>query len=351
MIGGVWLIEGGQYVLSTTEAEDMAGTSPEPTAPLSMVAHRGELSELYSRARATRRDGKAAYLWVDLVNPTPQEMALLGDVFSLPPLQVEDALMPRQRPKFEVSGNGVFLVLRSLEYLEQSSEVETHQVAVFAGPGYLLTVSHNRFTLAATVQRRIAQQPALRKRGSIAGFYALLDVVVDEYLAVSAAIAEDIEEIEESVFSPGRSDASAAIYALKRENLELRRAAGPLSTAANQVSRGLVDQIDEQFEPYFHDVADHLLRVVEFADNHDQLLMTMLMASTARQDLQQNADMRRITAWVAIAAVPTVIGAVYGMNFRFMPELDERWGYPYALGLMGVVCFVLYRVFKRAGWL
>ena len=315
------------------------------------MAHRGELSELYSRAKAARRDGKTAYLWVDLVNPTQQEMALLRDVFNLPPLQAEDALMPRQRPKFESEDSAVFLVLRSLEYLERTSEVETHQVGVFAGPGYLLTISHNRPNLAAAVQHRIGQQPGLRRRGSIAGFYALLDVVVDEYLAVSAAIAEDIEEIEESVFSPGRTDDAAAIYALKRENLELRRAAAPLTSAANQVNRGVVRQIDEEFEPYFRDVADHLLRVVEYADSNDQLLMTMLMASTARQDLQQNADMRRITAWVAIAAVPTVIAAIYGMNFVHMPELDEWWGYPYALGLMGVICFTLYRVFKRAGWL
>ena len=350
MIGGIWLLQSGQYVVSTTRlGADSAGASKP--VPLDRVAHRGELSELYSQARAARSPERSAFLWVDVVNPTAGEMAMLGDVFGLPPLQIDDALMPRQRPKLEQSGSGVFLVMRSLEYEEATSEVETRQVSAFAGPGYLLTIAHDRSTLADAVRRRIEREPALRRRGSIAGLYALLDVVVDEYLAVSAAVAEDIEDIEESVFSPGRSDDSMVIYALKRENLELRRAAGPLSAAATQVSTGLMHRIDPEFEPYFRDVTDHLLRVVEYADNHDQLLMTMLMASTARQDLQQNADMRRISAWVAIAAVPTVIAGVYGMNFAFMPELDERWGYPWALGLMGLACFTLYRIFKRAGWL
>jgi magnesium transporter len=350
VIGGVWLIDGGHFVVTTNTAGAGDAGAPEP-APLSRVAHRGELSELFSQARTARQDGRSAYLWVDVLDPTEQELAMLGDVFGLPQLQVEDALMPRQRPKIERSGDGVFLVLRSLEYFEATSEVETHQVAAFAGPGYFLTISHERSTIAAAVQARIAREPALRRRGSIAGCYALLDVVVDEYLAISEDIGTDIEEIEESVFSPSRSDDSAAIYTLKRENLELRRAAGPLSIAAGPLMRGLADQVDEQFEPYFRDVADHLLRVVEYADNYDQLLMTMLMASTARQDLQQNADMRRISAYVAIAAVPTLIAGIYGMNFLYMPELDEWWGYPFALGLMGAICFALYRLFKRAHWL
>jgi magnesium transporter len=350
VIGGVWLIDGGQFVVSTTGAGGGYAGEPEPT-PLSRIADRGELSEMFSQARTARRDGRSAYLWVDVTDPTAQELAKLGDVFGLPRLQVEDALNPRQRPKVERSGAGVFLVLRSLEYFEATSEVETHQVAAFAGPGYFLTIAHDRSTVAASVHGRIAREPALRRRGSIAGCYALLDVVVDEYLAIAAAIGDDIEEIEESVFSPARSDDSAAIYALKRENLELRRAAGPLAIAANQAIQGLAEQVDGPFELYFRDVADHLLRVVEYADNHDQLLMTMLMASTARQDLQQNADMRRISAWVAIAAVPTVIAGVYGMNFVFMPELDEWWGYPFALSLMALACLGLYRVFKRARWL
>lgn len=290
-------------------------------------------------------------LWIDVVYPTAQEAALLTDVFDLPKLQMDDALAPRQRPKLERDGGDVFMVLKALTYVEATSDIETNQVGAFIGPGYLITITHGRYDIFDAVITRLAREPQLRRRGAAAVFYALLDVIVDEYLAVAAEISTDIEEIEESVFSPARTDDAAAIYRLKRENLELRRAVGPLTPAANQAMRGLIDQIDEQLEPYYQDVADHLLRVAESSDNSDQLLMTMLMVSTARQDLQQNADMRRISAYVAIAAVPTLIAGIYGMNFEGMPELQQWWGYPFALGLMSVVCFGLYRAFKRSGWL
>lgn len=352
MIASIWLIENGRTVISAFhDAHPALRRRDDTTVPLAPLAHRGELSELLSRARANRRAGSSAFLWVDLVYPTSFETALLADVFNLPKLQVEDALTPRQRPKLERDGTDVFLVMKALTYLEATSDIETHQVSAFAGPGYLITIAHGRYDLADAVGKRLAREPLLLRRGSAAGLYAMIDVVVDQYLSVSAEIANDIEQIEESVFSPARTDDAAAIYRLKRENLELRRAVGPLTTAASMAMRGAIEQIDESLEPYFQDVADHLLRVAETADNSDQLLMTMLMASTARQDLQQNADMRRISAYVAIAAVPTMIAGIYGMNFEFMPELRAWWGYPFALALMGGVCFALYRAFKRSGWL
>jgi magnesium transporter len=353
VISGIWLLQDGRAVLTAfNDARPSAMRTTEPgTVAMSTVAHRGELSELLSRARAARRKENSSYLWIDVVYPTAFEMAMLADVLHLPKLQVEDALTPRQRPKLERSGNNVFLVMKALSYLEATSDIETHQVSAFAGPGYLLTIAHGRYDVADAMRKRLAREPQLRRRGSASGLYALLDVVVDQYLAAGAEIGHDIEEIEESVFSPERTDDSAAIYRLKRENLELRRAVGPLTGAASMVARGSIEQIDEQFQPYFADVADHLLRVADAAENNDQLLMTMLMASTARQDLQQNEDMRRISAYVAIAAVPTMIAGIYGMNFAFMPELDEVWGYPFALSLMGVICYSLYRAFKRSGWL
>ncbi len=366
VITGVWLFEGGRIALSATAGQrssagagprtpqpapiQPAGDAPEHL-PMDRVGHRGELSELFSRARAARRDGAPAYLWVDIVEPTQAEMAMVGDVFGLPSLQLEDALSARQRPKVERAQPDAFLVLKSLTYIEATSDIETHQVSAFAGPGYLVTIAHDRYDLAAAVLARFAREPRLRKQGASGGLYALLDVVVDEYLAVAAEIARDIEEIEERVFSPERTDDAAAIYRLKRENLELRRAVGPLSAIAGQVTRGLVPEIGDRMEAYYRDVADHLIRAVEYGDNYDQLLMTMLMASTARQDLQQNADMRRISAYVALAAVPTLIAGVYGMNFAYMPELDEVWGYPFAIALMGAICLGLYRLFKRSGWL
>jgi magnesium transporter len=351
VIAGVWLFEQGRTVLSAVHEDHPRPPRIEAMDPMRQVAHRGELAELYSRARAARKGTASAYLWVDVVDPVASEMAKLADVFGLPRLQVEDALAPRQRPKVERSGHDLFVVLKALTYLEATSDIETHQVAAFAGEGFLVTVSHGRYDIADAVLQRVAVQPLVRRRGSVVAIHSLLDVVVDEYLAVANEIGNDIEQIEESVFAPSRSDDAAAIYALKRENLELRRAVVPLAAPAGLVVRGLMPRMEEELAPFFQDVADHLLRVAEQAENHDQLLMTMLMASTARQDLQQNADMRRISAYVALAAVPTLIAGIYGMNFELMPELDEAWGYPFALGLMSAVCLLLYRAFKRSGWL
>ncbi len=352
MIGGIWLFEDGRITLSGYSDAHPLRRPPDPGhVRLSTIAHRSELSELFGRAREARRDGSPAYLWVDVVYPTAYEMAMLGDVFGLPRLQVEDAQTPRQRAKLERDGKDVFLVMKALTYLEATSDIETHQVSVFAGSGYLITIAHGRYDIADSMLARMDREPALGKFGPATGFYALVDVIVDQYLSVSAEVSNDIERIEESVFSPERTDDTASIYSLKRENLELRRAVAPLAGAAGMVARGQIPQIDEHLQPYFEDVADHLLRVVEYAESNDQLLMAMLTASTARLGLQQNEDMRRISAYVALAAVPTVIAGIYGMNFEYMPELDEVWGYAWALGLMAVICTILYRAFKRSGWL
>jgi len=351
VITGIWLLADGAVRLRALDETRLRHSSRPDAEPIDPWADRAELSRLYSRVRHLRSTGSPSFLWVDVVDPDEAELAKLGDVFGLTRLYLEDALRPRQRPKLELGDGDVFLVLRSLTFAPETSEVETQQVSAFNGPGYLLTITHGRTDIADSVAERVEREPALLRLGSATGLYALLDVVVDQYLAIAEEIGADIEEIEESVFSPARTDDAARIYLLKRENLELRRAVGPLARTAQQIARGGMAQIPDDLRPYLEDVADHVLRAAEYADANDQLLMTMLMASTARQDLQQNADMRRISAYVAIAAVPTLIAGIYGMNFIYMPELDEWWGYPFALGLMGLICFGLYRLFKRSGWL
>jgi len=350
VIAGIWLIEDGHTAVAVRTDAHPAPVAEESAHGLARITSRGELNRLRSRVRAAHGRAGASFLWVDVVDPTAGEMAMLADVLHLPPLHVEDALVPHQRPKLERSDR-VFLVIKAVTYIEATSDIETHQVAAFISGEYLVTVSHGRYDVADAMHNRLAREPALRRMGTAGAFYALLDTLVDQYLEVAEEIAVDIEEIEESVFSPSRSDDSAAIYRLKRENLELRRAVAPLAGAAGLIVRGMIPQLSEPLKPYYADVADHLLRAAEITDSHDQLLMTMLMAATARRDLQQNADVRRISAWVAIVAVPTLIAGIYGMNFEFMPELDEWWGYPWALGLMAAIAFSLHRAFKRAGWL
>jgi magnesium transporter len=181
--------------------------------------------------------------------------------------------------------------------------------------------------------------------------YAVSDAVVDDYSEIAYAVEEDIEEVEERVFSPDRNNDAARIYNLKREVIEFRRAVRPLVEPMSRLSTGQVQMVHERLHPFFRDVADHAVRVAEQVDGFDDLLGSVLNANLAQVGVQQNSDMRRISAWVAIVAVPTMIAGIYGMNFQHMPELQWRYGYGFALALMAASCWALYRFFKRSGWL
>ena len=192
----------------------------------------------------------------------------------------------------------------------------------------------------------------MREHGPLAVLYAIMDLTVDGYLAVVDAVSDDVGEVETDVFAMTSSnDVTKRVYELKRENMQARRAVQPLATVAHEFAQETFTPIPEALKPYFRDIGEHILRAHDAIESIDSLLMTMLMASTAMQDLQQNADTRKISAWVAIAAVPTVAGGIYGMNFENMPELSTQWGYPLILTVIAVICLLLYRGFKRNGWL
>lgn len=294
-----------------------------------------------------------AFVWLGLSEPTRPELQMISEVFELPQLQVEDAANPAQRPKFELDDEGHGLVvLKLLDYVDSTSDVLTGQLAVFVGSWFAITVRYGQIGDLAGIRQRLERSPGLRGHGSVAVLYAVMDMAVDGYLTVSDEVALDVEDLETEVFAQERTAGTAgSIYLLKRENVEMRRAVGPLLTFAHQLVAESVRWTPEELRPYFRDVGEHVLRVYDAVESTDNLLMTMLMASTSLQDLQQNRDMRKISAWVAIAAVPTMIAGVYGMNFDNMPELHEKWGYPIVLALMGMVCFTLYRGFKRSSWL
>ncbi|MDO8309166.1 MAG: magnesium and cobalt transport protein CorA [Actinomycetota bacterium] len=296
---------------------------------------------------------EGSFVWLGLFEATRAELDMVAEIFELPTLQVEDAANPAQRPKFEIDENGQGLaLLKVLDYTESTSDVHTGQIAVFIGPWFALTVRHGALGNLSGIRERLAGSPALRGHGPVSVLYAVLDQVVDGYLAVSDEVSIDVENLETEVFSTTRvTGTPSGIYRLKRENVEIRRAVGPLANWAHLFVSQQMDWVPAEMLPYFRDIGDHLLRVNDTVESVDNLLMTMLMASTSLQDLQQNRDMRKISAWVAIAAVPTAIAAVYGMNFDYMPELHSPWGYPMVLGVMAVTCVLLFRAFKRSGWL
>lgn len=290
------------------------------------------------------------FAWIGLAHPTKPEMQLVGEVFNLETLYLEDALNPHQPTKLDPRDDYDFLVMKILTYVESTSDVETGQLSVFVGEHFIVTVRLGPLGNLDDVRNDLENDPEMMRHGPPAVLHAIMDHLVDSYLDVADEVNKDIESLEENIFSPAPSNPES-VYRLKRENLELRRAADPLSRVASELRLVGPPHLREVFGPLFGDVRDHLLRVKDSTETNDTMLMALLMAATARQDLQQNSDMRKISAYVAMAAVPTMIAGIYGMNFEFMPELEQRWGYPLILLLMVVVVGVLYRAFKRSGWL
>ncbi len=293
------------------------------------------------------------FVWLGLFEPTKAELEMVARVFQLSRLHVEDCSNDQQRAKFELDADGYGLaVLKTLDYVEATSDVHTGQLSVFVGPQYAITVRFGQIGDLRTIQKRVAGDERLRRHGSRGVLYAILDSAVDSYVRVSDAVTDDVADLEAEVFS-SEPDAGTtnAIYRLKRENVEIRRAVGPLVGWAHQATDAKISWVADDLSPYFADIGDHLLRTMDTVEATDNLLMAMLMAATSLQDLQQNRDVRKISAWVAIAAVPTAIAAIYGMNFDDMPELHWQFGYPAVLGTMAIACYALHRGFKRSGWL
>jgi magnesium transporter len=212
-------------------------------------------------------------------------------------------------------------------------------------------VRHGQARALKGIRHRLEQERELLECGPSAVLYAVCDAVVDDYGEISFAVEEDIEEVEERVFSPVRTNDAARIYNLKREVIEFRHGVRPLIEPMARLASGHVPRVHEHLQPFFRDVADHAVRVSEQVEGFDDLLSSVLSANLAQVGVQQNADMRRISAWVAIVAVPTMIAGIYGMNFDHMPELRWRLGYPLTLLVMAGACVTLYRAFKRSGWL
>jgi magnesium transporter len=295
--------------------------------------------------------GLGDFQWVGIHDPSDEELRQIATTFDLHPLAVEDAGDSHQRPKVERYGDTLFLVLKTLWYVDEQDAVETGEINLFIGPDFVVTVRHGAGINLASSRRDLEQRAKVLEHGPMAVMYAICDRVVDEYEKVGASLEIDVDEVEESVFSPARTDDSSRIYVLKREIAEVRRAVMPLREPMRRFATAQVEGIDEQTATYFRDVADHLQRVSEVIDNLDVLLSTAFDAHLARISVQQNEDMRKISAGAALVVVPTLIAGIYGMNFDHMPELGWTFGYPFALALMVGVSAVLLWFFKKSGWL
>jgi magnesium transporter len=291
------------------------------------------------------------FQWIGIHDPSPDELDLIAGTFDLHPLAVEDAGDSHQRPKVERYGDTLFLVLKTLWYVDEEDAVETGEINMFVGKDFVVTVRHGAGIDLTEARRDLEHRAKVLEHGPMAVMYAICDRVVDEYEKVGAALEEDVDEVEQSVFSPTRTDDSSRIYVLKREIAEVRRAVMPLREPMRKFATASDDRVTAETATYFRDVADHLHRVSEVIDSLDGLLSTAFDAHIARISVQQNEDMRKISAGAALIVVPTLIAGVYGMNFDHMPELHWTYGYPFALLLMVGVSLGLFAWFKKSGWL
>jgi magnesium transporter len=310
--------------------------------------------------RQVRRDG--GFVWIGLHEPSEAEFAGIAAEFGLHPLAVEDAVHAHQRPKLERYDDTLFTVFKTIHYVEHdeltatSEVVESGEVMCFTGRDFFITVRHGGQGSLRALRHRLQDDPELLSKGPSAVLHAIADHVVDGYVAVADAVQDDIDEVETEVFSPGRKGTprgtdAGRIYQLKREVMEFKRAVLPLVRPMQLLSERPMRLIDPDIQKYFRDVADHLARVQEQVVGFDELLNSILQANLAQASVAQNEDMRKITSWAAIIAVPTMVCGVYGMNFDYMPETHWKFGYPVVLGVTVALCLGIHRTLKRNGWL
>ena len=301
--------------------------------------------------------GYVGFVWVGLREPDQAQMQDVADMFGLHALAVEDAVCAHQRPKLERYDETLFLVLKTVNYVPHDSLtlareiVETGEIMVFVGRDFVVTVRHGEHGGLSEVRKRMDADPEQLRLGPYAVMHAIADHVVDHYLEVSSLMLSDIDSIEGLAFAPGRKLDVEPIYLLKREVVELRRCVTPLSIAFHRIQVENKDLISKEVRRYLRDVADHHSEAADQIASYDDMLNSLIQAALARVGMQQNNDMRKISAWAAILAVPTMFAGIYGMNFHFMPELNWTYGYPAIMALMTLICLVLYWQFRNRNWL
>lgn len=285
------------------------------------------------------------FLWIGVNNPTHGEMQRLGAALGMHPLAIEDTLEAHQRPKVETYRDHLFISMRIVSYSDDN--ITTNEVNICLGDNFVLTVRHGGPHLSGA-RHRAQAEPGRLQQGPIAAVHAVMDAIVDRYEDVARELETDVEEVETSVFSPDRTQDSRRIYRLKRETLEFRHAVAPLR---DPLKRFAMTAEPEAARPYYRDISDHLQRAMDSIDQIDSLLSNALSAHLAQLSVQQNEDMRKLTAGATLFAIPTAVAGVYGMNFRYMPELEWQWGYPLVVGATAAICLLVFRRFRRSGWL
>jgi magnesium transporter len=304
------------------------------------------LPELITKART-----EGGFVWLGLAEPTQMEFDKIVGDFRFHPLAIEDAINAKQRPKFEEYPGVQFCVLRTVFYDEAKSLVSTGEIFCFIGEYFIVVVRHGDGAPLQNTRHALESNPEHLAKGPYAVLHAVIDHVIDCYIDIAAELEADVAQVENDVFNERKKTNSAAIYFLKREIIEFRHAIDPLLSPLQKLASEGAAHVPNTLTPFFRDTLDHLSRASDAAAGLDSLLVAALQADLAHVQVQQNSDMRKITSYVALASVPTMVAGIYGMNFDFMPELRWKFGYPMVVGTLVVLTAILYRKFKKSGWL
>ena len=308
----------------------------------------GGLSIKGSQAAAI---GARGFVWLGLFEPSKAEFADATAEFDFHELAVEDALTAHQRPKLDIYDDSILVVLKTARYLDDTEAVELGEILVLLGTDFIVVVRHGAASPLALVRKRLESDSTLLGLGPSAVLYGILDAVVDAYQPVVDGLDKDITELEKEVFSNARHNPAERIYFLMREVLEFQQAVASLLDPIDRLARGHRAYINEELTEYLRDVHDHVVRIAQRVASFRELLSSILEANLAQVGLRQNEDMRRISAWVAVAAVPTLIAGIFGMNFAEVPGTTESWGFAVVVLAMIVIASVLHHLFRKSGWL
>lgn len=302
-------------------------------------------------AEKTRYSGEdGAFVWLGVVDPDEEELKKIAGQYGLHELAIEDAIESHQRPKAEMYGDTLLIVVKTATYANVTDLIEVGELLIFVNRKFVITIRHGGESLE-DVRKRVDDRPDLMESGPGAVLHQILDRVVDDYGDAAKAFDIDLQQVEEQVFSDDRNNPAERIYRLEREALDFYRAVAPLLDVVDGLARGQFDFVNDPLHEYFRDVHDHLQRVHGEILGFRDLLSSSLQANLTQVSVRQNEDMRTISAWAAMAAVPTAIAAIYGMNFDDMPELHWKFGYPAVLLVMAAACSFLYYKFRKSGWL
>jgi magnesium transporter len=313
-------------------------------------------AESLTEAALLARTGEG-FVWLGLKDPNDADLLALSSVFDLHPLAIEDAVHGHTRSKLEIFDDDLFMVISTVSYVahekltETSEVVASGQVMIFLGDHFVITVRRGEHAPLSALRRSLEADPARLARGPSEVLYAIADKIIDDYLEVVAEFETDVDEAETSVFSRQGQREVERVYQLKRELIEFKRSVMPLGAPLLRLATRDLPVIPPEAKAYFRELADHHTEAREAVASFDEVLTSILQAGLARASVADNEDMRKISGWVAIVAVPTMIAGIYGMNFTNMPELHTRYGYFVVLGVIGVIMVGLYQGFRRNKWL